>query len=638
MSQFKTQEYNKPSIVNVLLCLWVLTCFFLYIFYMWKCWPKYLDSDMSSEMILAETLAEENKLLTSSWNYSTELRFLNNQIVFMPLFKLFSDWHIIRVAGSAICVLIMMWSYHFFVTGTGIKSIYATAIVSVITPYSSAAFAFVSRGTYYIPHLTISFLSFGLIFRVLNSEANKRRNILVATLYLLSFMAGLGGMRQLIILYLPLMLVSLICLNLEDTIRVLFAKCSFISFFVSLIGYMINTKLLSRIYRFFQYRNVNFTNLKWDLVISCVNDILKSLGYNIGNVFSGKIIVQNSTFVVIFCLTAIGLWKGICKYRSGKFDWHVILSIYLLVALALLTLIYTFTSMPYKERYNLPILVFAVPLVTYSFSVFPSVVRWKTVTLLVCLLTASMFLQYKLLVVQDKTTQFRELVPKLINDGYTSGYSTFWNGNVLTELSNGKIDMWVWHYNDQIKKDVSIHRLYKWLQKTSHHNNNPNGKCFILLDKKERNDDTFFSFLDNSNLIYTKNDLHVWGYASTDDMLKDLGSFEIIFKKNIHLKNGKDSNGVRYLNKDGKSYGPYVTLYCGMYEISIEGENLHNASFLCTYDDGKKKLDFEIVKSACDNIVYHIHPNNELRHVEFVVKNESKKTVKLSQISVRKIE
>lgn len=47
-----------------------------------------LDSDMSSEMVLAQLLAKENAALSTHWYYSTELRVLNTQLLYAFFFKL----------------------------------------------------------------------------------------------------------------------------------------------------------------------------------------------------------------------------------------------------------------------------------------------------------------------------------------------------------------------------------------------------------------------------------------------------------------------------------------------------------------------------------------------------------------------
>ena len=65
---------------------------------------KLLDSDMSSEMILGQLLARNNELMTTKFYYSTEMRVLSIQLVFALCFKLFRDWHVIRMA-----VMVCLW-------------------------------------------------------------------------------------------------------------------------------------------------------------------------------------------------------------------------------------------------------------------------------------------------------------------------------------------------------------------------------------------------------------------------------------------------------------------------------------------------------------------------------------------------
>lgn len=61
-------------------------------------------------LVFAKFLAGENKFISSNWNYSTELRVIQTQLVMMPLFKIFSDWHTIRVVGSKI--LFRIYNFH----------------------------------------------------------------------------------------------------------------------------------------------------------------------------------------------------------------------------------------------------------------------------------------------------------------------------------------------------------------------------------------------------------------------------------------------------------------------------------------------------------------------------------------------
>lgn len=70
-----------------------------------------------------------------------------------------------------------------------------------------------------------------------------------------------------------------------------------------------------------------------------------------------------------------------------------------------------------------------------------------------------------------------EVCDWLEDEGYTQGYATFWNGNVLTEWSDGQIEVWV-------TNDFNTLEPYEWLQKTSHAQP-PEGPVFLLTTMEE---------------------------------------------------------------------------------------------------------------------------------------------------------
>lgn len=61
---------------------------------------------------------------------------------------------------------------------------------------------------------------------------------------------------------------------------------------------------------------------------------------------------------------------------------------------------------------------------------------------------------------------------------YYKGWATFWNGNIITELTDGQVEMWMtW-------SETSHLVMFPWLQAKSH-DNPPDGQFFFLLDTKE---------------------------------------------------------------------------------------------------------------------------------------------------------
>ena len=62
----------------------------------------------------------------------------------------------------------------------------------------------------------------------------------------------------------------------------------------------------------------------------------------------------------------------------------------------------------------------------------------------------------------------------LVDNGYKEGYSTFWNGNAMTEMTSGKLDVWV-------SGDLNVIGVDNWLQPTYHLERAPE-KPFLLID------------------------------------------------------------------------------------------------------------------------------------------------------------
>ncbi len=66
----------------ILFCL----CFCFLFWFLNVNMERFLNSDDTSELILSKMLAEENRLITPNWFYSTELRVFNTQIVYAFFF------------------------------------------------------------------------------------------------------------------------------------------------------------------------------------------------------------------------------------------------------------------------------------------------------------------------------------------------------------------------------------------------------------------------------------------------------------------------------------------------------------------------------------------------------------------------
>ena len=73
----------------------------------------YITSDDSAEMILARQLVDEGGILSRNWYYSTELRVLNLQLVYMPFFLIFKSWSAVRLAATVVWWVILLLSLYY---------------------------------------------------------------------------------------------------------------------------------------------------------------------------------------------------------------------------------------------------------------------------------------------------------------------------------------------------------------------------------------------------------------------------------------------------------------------------------------------------------------------------------------------
>ena len=215
---------------------------------------RFLNSDDSSELVLARLLASEHSILTKDWFYSSELRVLNTNLVFAPMFYLFPSWSMVRASAGTIMMILYVLSYLLipYAWKYDTKWFYLTAFI-LIMPYANP-WQFFGLKMYYLPHVFITFAAFGLIGVV---YCGKRKWAATAVLVILGFAAGLGGARSVEYTFVPLFLTAL-AVYVFDKGSVRLTAVTGVAVIASALGYLVNDKVLSRIYTFHSYDNVSF--------------------------------------------------------------------------------------------------------------------------------------------------------------------------------------------------------------------------------------------------------------------------------------------------------------------------------------------------------------------------------------------
>ena len=101
----KLYEYGFAIITGVIILCLVLFCIFKP--------DNLMHSDTTAEVILSKLLADENKLVTTSWFYSTEIRIVYSQLLMVPLFKIFDSYRLVKFLSVFIFYILMLWAYFF---------------------------------------------------------------------------------------------------------------------------------------------------------------------------------------------------------------------------------------------------------------------------------------------------------------------------------------------------------------------------------------------------------------------------------------------------------------------------------------------------------------------------------------------
>lgn len=488
-----------------------------------------LDSDMSSELVYSNLIHNEGTFLSTNWYYSTELRILNTQLLFAPLFGIFQSWHTVRVVGAILLYLFMLASAYYLCAQVSIQRFFPLVGILLLTPLSWPFFKNIQRGLHYIPYITQSFLLLALLFHSIHVRRKGARAALLTVLGILSLLVGMGGPRHILLFFVPIVLASaFLCLyggkglpepSVRENKR--FLVSASLAAACAVVGYLINMLVLSHIYSYNTNDLLLFTTFNLENLVAVIQEWLTFFGYMTGEAFSSVLLFNllSALLALIVLVTVVRSLR-----RPDASVEHKILAAFYTAAYAVYLLLYSFTTQTYHPTYQIPIAVFgffviAVWFQTESMRTFftRAVSVAVSVLLLFCMVRA-----YGFYTEEDATErldmrcdpyEFPDIVETVLDEGYTRGYSTFWvGGNVLTELSDGAIEMWVWP-NQPVG---GIDDIHPWLQAKSHSTQPPEGPFFLMFQTNQLDVLEASKNLESADLLYYSDQYVVYGFESRE--------------------------------------------------------------------------------------------------------------------------
>lgn len=494
-------------------CLIGLFCFLSV--YMWVCGDRLTDSDISSEMLLAKLLNEEHGLVSKNWFYSTELRVLNIQIFYSFFFHIFHDWTMVRVATCIVSYLLMLVGYYYLLHQMGYDKIYAVSALFLLLPVSDGYFEYVLLALLYASFISISFFAVGMVFHYEKASAGMRKILLVLTA-VLAFLSGMGGARHVVVLYLPL-LGAVILHALMKKKPTGYLLCAAVGFLSSCVGYLVNSKVLAPVCHFSTWFEITF-RASMEGIYNLVFGTLRAFGYSYGD--NAKAPVASAFSCVLALVMVVCVFRTLFK-KLKEPDAVWLLTLYFVGVYVLFWGIYTFTDMLYSDRYNMAAMMFAIPIIVINLYE----VKWNKylkfciIAVLAGGILISSVMRYAHYGNMDKTAELRPIVEYLAKEqGISEGYATFWNGNVLTELSDGLIEVWLWE--DDISEQKDVEAVLPWLQAVAHQTVKPEGRMFLLFSKEEYAECPFKAALDMVEVDYQSDNYLIFVFDSRDEMLR----------------------------------------------------------------------------------------------------------------------
>ena len=502
------------------------------LFLLWK-GESFLDSDMASEMVLAHQLNQEGRFISPNWYYSTELRVVSEQ----PLFKLGlwlfpQNWHLARVSAQAILMAGLAASYLFFSFGIRIYRGGVYAATALLCPFGTwYAFHGMLGGFYYV-HMLLFLWSLGLFVRVLQSKG-RRRMLWMAGLLIVSAAAGLNGVRTLMNLYAPLLLTSLLLwgrtfveeskpLRQKNREREL-VLVSLAAAIASACGYLVNTKILTRFYHF-MVQGRYWAPLNLNKLWETWGDFLSLFGYQSDRYLDNQVElfsavgILNCFALLLIAALLFSVFRLFGRWRCLSF-WSRFAVMLLVLCLLVDGMVFGFTEGDGggNATYWLPI----VPLCFTVLSIEGTTERLHGVEIrrgaalgfLLTIAACSAATMMRLAENPMRAPQgIKQVCEWLEYQNYTKGYSSFWTGNILTELSNGKIEVWV--------TETGTMQFNQWLQSTAHHTPPQGGPVFVLVSAEEYQK---MPYLTKEHLEYGDEQWYVFVYDSAQEILQKSG-------------------------------------------------------------------------------------------------------------------
>lgn len=342
------------------------------------------------------------------------------------------------------------------------------------------------------------------------------------------------------VFYVPMLLTSLVILGLQihsqpkqswhNEMRCL--GLSFGALIVASLGYTINTSVLSVNHKFQSANELKWSGLSVSAWLDKCVDFLGFFGYPGDDFLKDDIRVFSLGGILgVFGLLTAGaivfsLFRLCMRWKNLARSQRVIPFLFIAILLVQGG-IFSWTGDPDGKYayYWLTAIPFVFPALqlegeTENFQL-PATRKIGAMAFACCFIATSIGAVHQFFSSGYRINPHLQTVSNwLLENGYTQGYANFWNADVVTEWTNGEVEVWV-------TNNFNTMKIYEWLQKTSHIDP-PEGPIFLLTTEEELDWMGLSQLYWWSNVVYEEDDSQalskdghylIMTYKDYDDMM-----------------------------------------------------------------------------------------------------------------------
>lgn len=490
-----------------------------------------VDSDMASEMMLSNFLNQEGRIISKIWYYSTELRVVSVQWVYRFTLLLFpNDWHMARTVGMAIMLAAFAGLMLLLARSIGLGRIGVWMAGVLIWPYGRIYLIYAIYGGHYLVYTFLYVVSLTLVLFSLAASRKKCVWMNIAAC-IMAMLSGMNGVKTLMVFQAPFVLAAMAVLILalnaseEKTWRGALRVCSqesrlmagaLATTMASFVGYIINSKVLAKMYSFKSFSGVTWNRFGVDWTLDRVlMDFFHEFGYRDGvGVFHFSGIASGIGLLIgawmFFCIVRVA-WR----YKKLNVTERLIIAL-MLTMLAVCGVAYTYFG-DYSQYFWLPCMPVAIAVMMIEIKT--EDLHLPGARAVLTLVLAGAITLCSLNNVRQESEHpalahvgLDKVADWLVDNGYKEGYATFWNGNCMVEMTSGKLDVWM-------PGDLNNVNIEGWLQPDYHLTRYPEHP-FVLVDTATDGPAEECGLIKNGHgaEVYNDGRYAVYAFDSSDDL------------------------------------------------------------------------------------------------------------------------